>query len=242
MKYKSFLFLFLIILIFSGCKSDGTGETKILITSNERGTLDGYDYEFWKNNAGKGKMILGLAGTFKCEWENGGNGSNILFRSGKRFGSTQTYDKYGNITFTYNADYNPVSPGVSYLSIYGWTQRPLVEFYIVDNYLGGYHPGSSGVKKGSFTIEGEGTYTIYTRDMKQQPAIEGSGRYDFTQYISVRSEKRSSGTISVTKHFDEWKKAGLDMSGKLYETMMKVEGYNSSGSAEITENTLTITK
>ena len=78
--------------------------------------------------------------------------------------------------------------------------------------------------------------------MKNAPAVAGSGLYNFTQYISVRTLKRTNGTISVSKHFEEWQNFGMDMSGKLYEAMMKVEGYQSSGNAELTLNNLTVTK
>ncbi|MCL2196849.1 MAG: glycoside hydrolase family 11 protein [Treponema sp.] len=210
-----------------------------ILDSNERGTNeDGYDYELWKShNNVFGKMTLGEGGTFKCEW---GGGGNVLFRSGKRYNAANPHTTYGNFSIKYNAKYYPGTSGISYLSVYGWTRNPLMEYYIVENYAGNYHPGNSGVKKGSFTIDGEGTYDVYTRDMYQQPAIAGSGRYDFIQYISVRTSKRTSGTISVTRHFEEWAKLGLDMSGGLYEVMMKVEGYNNNGSAEITENELIV--
>ena len=69
-------------------------------------------------------MTLGSGGAFKCEWTSNGGGSNILFRIGKRFGSTQNYKDVGNISITYNAKYSP--NGTSYLSVYGWTQNPLV--------------------------------------------------------------------------------------------------------------------
>jgi len=259
MKSKVLIFLFLIVLLFSGCDKDKeeeeivdgdpfAGEVKTL-TSNATGTLDGYDYEFWKNSTASGTMTVGSKGAFKCEWTSNGSGSNILFRSGKRFNATpQTYDKVGNITISYTADeYTP--NGTSYLSVYGWlytqgTTSNMVEYYIVDNYHGSYHPGMSGteVADSTFTIPNEGTYKVYTRKMTNAPAIAGGGNYNFTQYISVRQEKRLSGTISVSEHFKKWNALGLDMSANLYEAMMKVEGYNSSGKAKITKNTLTVTK
>jgi len=240
------IILFAAIIGFAVNSCQGTGKTSNtvktefngdVLTYNERGTNeDGYDYEFWKsNNNVTGKMTLGDGGAFKCEWSNGGN---ILFRSGKRYPSNQPHTAYGNFSINYSARYLPGEPGISYLSVYGWTRNPLIEYYIVESYAGSYHPGSSGIKKGSFTIDGEGTYDVYTREMYQQPAIAGPGRYDFIQYISVRTVKRTSGTISVTRHFEEWQKLGLDMSGGLYEVMMKVEGYNNNGRAEVTVNEL----
>jgi len=233
--------LFSLLFLSNAAAQSSTFDSSFTVTSNKRGTEDGYDFEFWKNDKAAGKMEIGDAGTFKCEWSSKGDGSNILFRTGKRFGNSRTHLQIGKITFTYSADYNPKT-GVSYMGVYGWTQDPLVEYYVVENYRGSNHPGNYGVKKGSFTIEGEGTYDIYTREMKNAPAIAGPGKYNFTQYISVRTQKRTSGTISVSRHFEEWEKLGLNMGGKLNETMMKVEGYQSSGTATLTENKLTIEK
>jgi len=228
--------------------SAAQNSSEIVITEYQVGTNDGYDYEFWKNESAAGAMTLGEGGAFHCQWSSRGSGSNILFRSGRRFGSTHTFDQVGDISIKYTASYyNP--SGTSYLSVYGWLYTPddlskLVEFYIVDNYHGDYHPGreGSGVPDGRFEIPGEGTYNVYTRKMYQQSSVAGTGKYDFTQYISVRTEKRLSGTISVSKHFKKWQELGLDMSGNLYEAMMKVEGYQSSGTAYITENIITVTK
>ena len=41
------------------------------------------------------------------------------------------------------------------------------------------------------------------------------------------------GTIDVSKHFDAWSNAGLDMSGTLYEVSLNIEGYRSNGSANV---------
>jgi endo-1,4-beta-xylanase len=157
-----------------------------------------------------------------------------LFRSGRKFGSTQTHQQIGTISIKYNAPaYSP--NGNSYLSVYGWTKSPLVEFYIVDSWGSWRPPG--GTSKGQVTIDGE-TYDIYETTRTQQPSIDGT--QTFQQYWSVRTTKRTSGTISVTEHFNAWTAKGMNMSGKMYEVAFKVEGYQSSGSAEITENILSI--
>lgn len=43
------------------------------IYSNETGTHDGYDYEFWKDSGGSGSMTLNSGGTFSAEWSNVNN-------------------------------------------------------------------------------------------------------------------------------------------------------------------------
>ncbi|MCL2759155.1 MAG: glycoside hydrolase family 11 protein [Treponema sp.] len=235
MKINRILIILLATLLFFGC-DDSKGEKTV--TSNERGTFDGYDYEFWKDGSASGKMVLGEAGTFKCEWSNGGGYSNILFRSGRRLGSTKTHTSHGQITVSYNV--NPYSPnGNSYLCIYGWTQSPLMEYYIVESW-GSWRPPGSGYKT-TVNIDGA-NYDIYETTRTNQPSIEGTRT--FQQYWSVRQTKRTSGTINVTAHFNAWGARGMNAinTGRLYEVMTTIEGYGSSGKAEVIQNTISIGK
>ncbi len=198
------------------------------ITSNQSGTQDGYYYELWKDS-GNTSMTLNSGGTFSCQWS---NINNALFRKGKKFNETQTHQQIGNITCNYNASYSP--NGNSYLCIYGWTVDPLVEYYIVDSWGSWRPPGASS--KGTITVDG-GTYDIYETTRVNQPSIKGTAT--FQQYWSVRTSKRSSGTISVSQHFNAWEARGMRM-GKMYEASLTVEGYQSSGSANVTSNEITI--
>jgi endo-1,4-beta-xylanase len=156
---------------------------------------------------------------FKASWTPA-NG-NYLARKGVRPGSTSPI-------VTYRVDYQP--KGNSYLAIYGWTQNPLIEYYIVDSWGDWRPPGTSAI--GSVTVDG-GTYDIYQSLREQKPSIEGTKT--FYQYWSVRreTEKRTSGTITVAPHFEAWKKFGLTM-GTFYEVSLVIEGYNSSGTADVT--------
>lgn len=195
--------------------------------SNQTGTQDGYDYELWRDY-GNTSMTLNNGGNFSCQWSGIGN---VLFRKGKKFDSTKTYQQIGNISIDYGATFNP--GGNSYLCVYGWTKSPLVEYYIVDNW-GTYRP--TGTYKGSIYVDG-GTYDIYLTTRYNQPSIEGTST--FNQYWSVRQSKRSSGTISVTEHFKKWESLGMRM-GNLYEVAFTVEGYQSNGSANVYSNYLNI--
>jgi hypothetical protein len=198
------------------------------ITSNDTGTQDGYDYSLWKDY-GNTSMTLNNGGNFSCSWDNIGN---ALFRKGKTFNSTQSYQSYGNISLTYGVDYQP--SGNSYLCVYGWTTDPLVEYYIVESWGSWRPPGATS--KGTITVDG-GTYDVYETTRVNQPSIQGDTT--FQQYWSVRTSKRTSGTISVSKHFEAWEAMGMDM-GNLYEVALNVEGYQSSGTANVYSNTLTI--
>ncbi|QJC52081.1 1,4-beta-xylanase [Paenibacillus albicereus] len=197
------------------------------ITSNQTGTQDGYDYELWKDS-GTTSMTLNSGGTFSAQWS---GINNALFRKGKKFDSTKTHGQIGTISINYNATFNP--GGNSYLCVYGWTKDPLVEYYIVDNW-GTYRP--TGTFKGTISVDG-GTYDIYETTRVNQPSIIGTAT--FKQYWSVRQAKRSGGTISVSEHFKKWESLGMTM-GKMYEVALTVEGYQSSGSANVTSHTLSI--
>lgn len=49
------------------------------------------------------------------------------------------------------------------------------------------------------------------------------------------TSKRTSKTISVSEHFKKW-----EYMDKMYEDSLTVEGYQSSRSANVTSNTITI--
>ncbi len=190
-------------------------------TENITGSEDGYDYELWKDTGTTSMTITG-GGTFSCEWS---NINNALFRKGQKYDSTKTYQELGNIQVDYDVDYNP--NGNSYLCVYGWTKDPLVEYYIVDSWGTWRPPGATPID--TITVDG-GTYDVYHTIRENQPSIIGNTTFD--QYWSVRTDKKTSGTITVSQHFAEWEKLGLKM-GKMYEVALCVEGYQSSGSATV---------
>ena len=198
------------------------------LTNNATGTIDGYNYELWKDS-GTTSMTLNGGGKFSCSWN---NINNALFRIGKKFDSTKTYQQLGNISVNYGCNYQP--NGNSYLCVYGWTKSPLVEYYIVESWGSWRPPGATS--KGTITVDG-GTYDIYQTTRTNQPSIEGTAT--FQQYWSVRTSKRTSGTISVSQHFNAWANKGMSL-GKMYECSLTVEGYQSSGSADVYSNTITI--
>ena len=199
-----------------------------VLYDNTTGTQDGYNYELWKDY-GSTSMTLNGGGKFECWWENIGN---ALFRKGKKFDCTQTYQQIGNISIDYGVDYQP--NGNSYLCVYGWTRDPLVEYYIVESWGSWRPPGATS--KGTITVDG-GTYDVYETTRVNKPSIDGDTT--FQQYWSVRTSKRTSGTISVTEHFKAWERMGMKM-GKLYEAALNVEGYQSSGWADVYQNDIRV--
>jgi peptidoglycan/xylan/chitin deacetylase (PgdA/CDA1 family) len=198
------------------------------LTSNETGNHGGYDYEYWKDS-GNGTMVLKDGGTFSCQWS---NINNILFRKGRKYDETKTHQQLGNIVVEYGADFRP--NGNSYLCVYGWTVDPLVEYYIIESWGDWRPPGAQS--KGKITVDG-GTYDVYETTRVNQPSIKGTAT--FQQYWSVRTSKKTSGTISVSQHFRAWENMGMKM-GKMYEVATTVEGYQSSGSADVYKNDIKV--
>lgn len=136
---------------------------------------------------------------------------------------TEAHDR----DITFSGDYSP--DGNSYLSVYGWTTDPLIEYYIVEDY-GTYNPGSGGEKQGTVDADGS-TYDIYTAQRTDAASIEGTST--FTQFWSVRQDLRSSGTVSTGTHFDAWASLGMTLGTHNYQ-IVATEGYQSSGSSTIT--------
>jgi uncharacterized repeat protein (TIGR02543 family) len=243
-------------------------------TSSGTWTYNGYDYELWsQDNAGTTSMTLNgdngtganaKGGTFSATWQ---RTINVLFRAGRKFSTTsggtisgrdpaKPAADYGNISVEFAATWSSTD-NVKMLGIYGWAfyaQGSIpsnftnqIEYYIIQD-RGSYNSATSGTnstKKGSATIDGI-EYDFYVCDRLGQPMLTGNG--NFKQYFSVpknTSSHRTSGTISVSKHFSEWAKVGMKMDGPLYEVAMKVESYtgsgsNANGSATITKNILTV--
>lgn len=237
-------------------------------TSQRQQTVNGYDYELWsQNGAGTASLTITQTqsatngGTFSAEW----NGTiNVLSRAGKRWGSnsTTTVSNVGDITIDFAATWSS-GDDVKYLGVYGWGyyaqgRNPTkqengqnnnfsnqIEYYIIQDF-GSYNPTSNSNlcgnnKKGSATIDGI-NYDFWVCDRINQPMLTGNG--NFKQYFSIpTSGKRTSGMITVSKHFAEWEKVGMSMNA-LYEVAMKVESYtgsaSSNGRANVTKNILCI--
>lgn len=202
----------------------------------QTGTQDGYYWELWNQNSkGTACMTLGAGSSFSGRWS---GIENYLARRGKKYNETQTHKQIGNINVTYNCDYKPSnSGGNSYLAIYGWTVDPLVEYYIIEDWRN-WIPSKDGSaqNKGTLDIDGS-TYDIVRTTRTQQPSIKGTAT--FPQFFSIRKTTRNSGSIQVSKHFEKWESSGMTM-GKMYEVSFVVEGYQSSGSFDFKELSMTV--
>lgn len=108
-----------------------------------------------------------------------------------------------NSTITYTGSLN--ADNDSLLALYGWTTGPLVEYYVIEKF-GTYNPGSAGTHLGTVTTDGS-VYDIYETTRTNAPSIQGTAT--FHQYLSIRQNQRTSGTITFANHIAAWKALGL---------------------------------
>ncbi|RDW87980.1 endo-1,4-beta-xylanase-2 [Coleophoma cylindrospora] len=189
------------------------------LTSSGTGTSGGYYYSFWTDGTAKVTYANGAAGKYAVSWS--GDVGNFVGGKGWATGSKSR-------SITYSGTFSPV--GNAYLSVYGWTKSPLIEYYIVENY-GTYNPSTGSTLLGSVTTDG-GTYHIYEKTRTNAASISGTAT--FKQFWSVRTTKRSSGTVTFANHVAAWKSAGLTLGTTYDYQIVATEGYQSKGSATIT--------
>ncbi|KAF9764666.1 Endo-1,4-beta-xylanase 4 [Fusarium sp. DS 682] len=190
--------------------------TKRAGTPNSSGTNNGFYYSWWSDGGADATYTNGEGGSYSMEWKDGGN---VVGGKGFMPGKART--------IKYEGEYKP--NGNSYLSVYGWTRNPLVEYYIVESF-GTYNPSSGATKKG--TVEADGsTYDIFETTRTNAPSIDGT--QTFQQYWSVRQQHRSTGSVDTGLHFDAWEKAGMKLGTHDYQ-ILATEGYFSSGSSHMT--------
>lgn len=200
---------------------------------------EGYRYELWNQNSqGKACITIEKGAAFSGYWN---DVENYLARRGLTYNQTKKHQEIGFFKTNFNCDYNPAKgrKGNSYLSVYGWTIDPLIEYYIVEDWRN-WIPSKSkdAILKGTFNANGS-TYDVYEKTRIDKPSIKGNTT--FKQYFSIRRETRNKGFIDITKHFNTWESLGMQL-GKLHEVSFVVEGYKSNGSFNFKELEVLVSK
>ncbi|KAJ7509720.1 endo-1,4-beta-xylanase [Mycena galericulata] len=165
-----------------------------------QGTFDGF---FWQNFvAGSFDVIFTniAGGQFEVQWEGSGD---FVVGQGFNPGSASR-------VMTFSASWEPNPASAAILSVYGWSTNPLVEYYInedANNFnLGTANPGTTHM--GTVVSDGS-TYDIYTHTQVNQPSIQGTAT--FQQFLSVRQNKRTSGSVTIQNHINAWAALGMKL-------------------------------
>ena len=206
----------------------GTAQSALISkTSNQTGTNNGYFFSYWKDG---GSVTMTLPSQPLLSGENAGNyavswaAGTYNFVGGKGWST-------GSSTRTINYNCGSWSTGSSsaYLTVYGWTTGPLVEYYIVDSWGSWRPPGATSM--GQVSSDG-GTYDLYKTRRYGAPNITGTNQ-DFDQYWSVRTSKRTAptGNVKVTfaNHKNAWAAKGWNLGSHKYQ-VLATEVFNPSSS------------
>lgn len=168
-------------------------------------------------------------GNFSASWttRQAGNRFNNLHGLGWRVGR---HDR----VIGYNLGYlrhTSGQQGMTIAAFYGWTRQPLIEYYVIDNWLN--HRPTPGQRLGNLTSDG-GTYEVF-RANQNGHHINGMG--PFIQIKSVRTTVRPMGqnnTITFQNHVSAWGRLGQPMGSEWYYQAFIIEGWESNGSGNAT--------
>jgi endo-1,4-beta-xylanase len=178
-------------------------------------------WQYWTDGGGTVNATNGAGGNYSVSWTNCGN-----FVIGKGWST-------GSASRVIHYNCGAWSPsGNAYLTLYGWTRNSLIEYYVVDSWGSWRPPGASS--KGTVSSD-NGTYDIYQTPRYNAPSIDGT--QNFQQYWSVRTSKRPTGSnvqITFANHVNAWRSKGMNLGSSWAYQIMAVEGYQSSGYANLT--------
>jgi endo-1,4-beta-xylanase len=206
-----------------GCATTA-GDPPQQVCSNRTGIQDGFFYTFWKDG-GEACMTLGKRGHYAIDYDLSGR-KNLVAGKGWRTGSETR-------TVGYRADRFDAGSN-SYLTLYGWSVDPLIEYYVVDSWGTSFKPPGEGARVlGTYTTDG-GTYDVYRTTRTHKPSIRGTQTFD--QFWSIRTDRRptdTDATITFAHHVAAWRALGMDLGTMDYQ-VMATEGFGSVGGSDIT--------
>jgi endo-1,4-beta-xylanase len=193
-------------------------------SGDSQGSAAGLTWQLWMNGS-NGTMTTYSTPAFSANWNNSGD---FLARIGLSWGSGKAYTSLGTVSADFAETKSGSAGGYSYIGIYGWSVNPCVEWYIVDDSYGNlpFNPGGSMV--GTATIDG-GTYNIIARSTTGTGGNRCGNVSSWNQIYSMRTSKRTCGTISITDHWNAWAKANQQL-GSMLEASILIEAGGGSGS------------
>jgi hypothetical protein len=199
--------------------------------ANASGNAGGLSWSLWSNALNSNSCITTYdAPAFSASWVESGD---FLARIGLEFGSSaKPYTDYGTIEAHFSYNKTGTGGGYAYIGMYGWSNEPCVEWYIVDDSYNNFpFDAWNATQTGTAFIDGE-DYKLFRNSTNGTGGSRcNMGETQWDQFWSIRQSARQCGVISVTDHFDAWVQAGMNM-GKVLEVKILVEVGGGSGSIE----------
>jgi len=185
--------------------------------SSTSGGSGGSYYQMWTAGQGSSCMTMNSSTSYTTQWSNiGDQVSGVGWKPGS---SSQ------NITYSGSLNANG---GTALLTLYGWSQNPLIEYYVIESYRGS--PPTQGQNMGTFYSDGS-NYTIIKHQQVNQPSIVGNTT--FWQYIAIRQNQRTSGTITMSNFVNAWASKGMNLGSMDYQIMATEAWGGGSGSSSV---------
>ncbi len=215
------------------------GVTGAITTSaSASGVADGLDYGGWTNGSGGTVTYFTSTQAFGASWSTTSTSNDFLAHLGLDFRSPKIYTAYGTVVGQFVESKTGTAGSFSQIGMYGWTQSPCVEWYIVNDSFRTMPTQKSSV---TATIDG-GTYYLITNQTTGTGgnACESGHTGPWTQMWSVRSAARQCGTITVSDHFAAWTNQGWSL-GNLISVYINVETGGGTGSIQFPVANVTTT-
>jgi endo-1,4-beta-xylanase len=195
----------------------GVARAATQICSNQTGTNGGMYYQMYTAGTGSACITLNSPSSYSTTWSGIGD-----FVAGVGWNPGTTSAK----SFTASMS---ASGGTSLVSLYGWSTSPLVEYYVMEDYVGS--PPTAGTFMGTVTSDG-GTYDIYEHQQVNQPSIQGTTTFE--QYLAIRTSPTTSGTITFQNFVSAWASHGMNLGTMNYQIMATESFGGGSGNSSVT--------
>ena len=197
-------------------------------SSNQQGGSGNTAWSIWTNSGPGNLTTYGETPAFKASWNNSGD---YLGRIGFEWGNAgKPHAEYGTIKADYVFSKDGNAGNYSYIGIYGWSNNPCVEWYIVED---SFHqmPFNTGDQPVGTTEVDGGTYNLVYRHTSGTGGSRCNGVSSWDQFYSIRHEGKQCGTITISDHFAAWAEQGWNL-GNLLEVKIFVEAAGGTGSVE----------
>jgi endo-1,4-beta-xylanase len=193
----------------------GPASAATTICSNKTGTNGGNYFQMWSAGQGSACITLNSGTSYSSTWSGIGD-----------FVAGVGWNPGSGHTVHFSASMH-ASGGTNLVSLYGWSTNPLVEYYVMENYVGS--PPTAGTFMGTMTSDG-GTFKIYEHQQVNQPSIQGTATFE--QYLAIRTSPTSSGTITTQNFFNAWASHNMHLGTMNYQIMAtEAFGGGSGGSS-----------